>query len=116
MKELHNNPNSKVYLPVFLDATCSGSGIQDLAALLKDFETGSKVNLIPQTNEDDVGDIYSDLVKPINEAINKYAQEHIEYEKLKDVKLERKHIKTPIMTKTYNVLTVGIAIPITIKK
>jgi DNA-directed RNA polymerase, mitochondrial len=107
MKELHENPNNKVYLPVFQDATCSG--IQHLAALLKDFETGSKVNLIPQTIDDNVGDIYSDLIIPINEAINKHGVNHIEYEKFKDIKLERKHIKTPIMTKTYNVLTVGIA-------
>jgi len=46
MKELDKNPDYLVKLPVFLDATCSG--IQHFAALLQDFELGSKVNLIPQ--------------------------------------------------------------------
>jgi DNA-directed RNA polymerase len=34
LAKIDKDPNYKVYIPVFLDATCSG--IQHLAALLKD--------------------------------------------------------------------------------
>nr|QWO71400.1 RNA polymerase [Lyophyllum semitale] len=107
MKELHTNPKNLVYIPVYLDATCSG--IQHLAAMLKDLETGSKVNLIPQKISDSVGDIYSDLIGPINEAINKYGRENKGFEIFKTIELNRSHIKQPIMTKVYNVSVVGIA-------
>jgi len=44
-----------------------------------------------------VGDIYSDLLDPINKAINNFGLKNIEYDKFKDIKLERKHIKVPII-------------------
>jgi len=56
LRELDKDPNYKVHMPIFLDATCSG--IQHIAALIKDFESGKKVNLIPQKKSDTVGDIY----------------------------------------------------------
>lgn len=49
IKELQNNPNYAVKIPVFLDATCSG--IQHLAALIKDCELAKEVNLIPPVGE-----------------------------------------------------------------
>jgi hypothetical protein len=106
MRELYNNPNANVNLPVFLDATCSG--IQHLSALLLDFETGKKVNLTPQTNNDNVQDLYADLVGPINKAINKYGENNKEYHKFVDIKLGRDHLKPPIMTKVYNVTLIGV--------
>jgi len=48
LKNFHDDPNYKVNLPVFLDAT--GSGIKHLATLLLDKELAKKVNLTPQTN------------------------------------------------------------------
>jgi DNA-directed RNA polymerase len=45
LKELHNNPNVLIRMPIYLDATCSG--IQHLAALLQDLELGTHVNLVP---------------------------------------------------------------------
>lgn len=107
MRDLYNNPKANVYLPVFLDATCSG--IQHLAALLHDFETGKKVNLVPQTNNDKVQDLYAELVEPINKAINKYGIINKEYHKFSKIKLSRDLLKTPIMTKVYNVTVIGIA-------
>lgn len=107
MKEIHNNPNSKVHMPIFLDATCSG--IQHLAALIQDYDSGMKVNLIPQTINDKVGDIYSDLIDPINKAINLHGENNLEYSEFKKIKLNRKHLKLPIMTKVYNVTVIGIA-------
>ena len=101
--------NYTVHLPIFLDATCSG--IQHLAGMLKDYETGSKVNMISQTESDSVGDIYSYLIDPINKAVNKYGLKNIENEDrvFKDIKLKRNDVKEPTMTKNYNVSVVGIA-------
>lgn len=107
MREIHNNPGAVIKTPVFLDATCSG--IQHLAGLMKDLELGVNTNLLPQTEDDIPEDIYSYLLNIINEAINNYGKEHIEYNILTFVKLERKHIKAPIMTKVYNVTKYGIS-------
>jgi len=70
LKELDNNPKFKVHMPIFLFATCSG--IQHLAALIKDLKSAVKVNLTPQSDKDEVGDIYSYLIDPINKAINSF--------------------------------------------
>lgn len=107
MRELEKDKNALIYTPIFLDATCSG--IQHLAGLLKDQEVGERVNLISQDDNEDVADIYSDLIKPINEAINQYGESHKDCESFKYIELKREHIKTPIMTKNYNVSTIGIA-------
>ena len=107
IKKLHEDPNYIVRLPVFLDATCSG--IQHLAALIKDYELGSRVNLIPSSESDSVGDIYSDMLDPINEEINKYGKEKLgDFLKFKDIVLTRQIIKQSIMTKVYNVTNYGI--------
>lgn len=74
---------------------------------MRDLELGSKVNLIPQT--DIVGDIYSNIMEPLNKAINRFGLNNIEYASLSLVKFNRKIIKTSIMTKVYNVTNYGIA-------
>ena len=61
---LHFNPEKVIKIPIFLDATCSG--IQHFAALLQDLELGSHVNLMPYSEKDKPGDIYYELVEPIN--------------------------------------------------
>jgi len=66
MRELDKDHKYKVHMPIFLDATCSG--IQHKAALIKDFESG-KSKIDPTKKSDTVGDIYSDLLEPINKAI-----------------------------------------------
>lgn len=109
MRELHSNPNTIIKTPVFLDATCSG--IQHLAWLLQDLELGTHVNLVPYNEKETPGDIYSEIVDPINKAINKIGEENLEYASLSEVKFTRKIkiLKQSIMTKVYNVTTVGIA-------
>jgi DNA-directed RNA polymerase len=107
LRQLFKNPKIKIHIPIFLDATCSG--IQHLAALIQDYELGSRVNLIPQSDNEDVGDIYSDLIKPINTAINKFGKNNSEYIDLQEVKLDRSILKQSIMTKVYNVTYYGIA-------
>jgi DNA-directed RNA polymerase len=76
------------------NAICSG--IQHLAALLSDFNLGLNVNLVPSEN---IADIYTSLLEPINNNINKFGQENIEFNNLSEIKLTRKNIKLPIMTK-----------------
>lgn len=107
LRDLHFNPKTKVHIPVFLDATCSG--IQHLSALINDLESGMKVNLIPQTKNEKVGDIYSDFILPVNQALHNYGELNEEYSEFKKIKLTRKHLKLPIMTKVYNVSLIGIA-------
>ena len=107
MREIHNNPNHIIKTPVFLDATCSG--IQHLAGLMKDVELGINTNLLPQKEDDFPEDIYNYLLNVINTQVNKYGKENIKYELLAHVKLSRKHIKAPVMTKVYNVTKYGMS-------
>ena len=106
IKELQNNPNYAVKIPVFLDATCSG--IQHLAALIKDCELAKEVNLIPPLAElggekTSPADIYETLRTPINEKIRRLGREDPTFSNLEYVELSRSDVKQPIMTKTYNV-------------
>ncbi len=110
MRELHKNSQYLVKLPVFLDATCSG--IQHLASLIQDVELASKVNLIVKSPKLGIkigpADIYNELRKPINEEIRQTGRENPAYINLAELDLDRKTVKTPIMTRTYNVTRTGI--------
>ncbi len=106
MRELDKNPKALVHTPIFLDATCSG--IQHLAGLMQDHELGTRVNLISQTDESKVEDLYQSLVDPINKALNEYGESHIEYVELSTLKLDRSILKLSIMTKVYNITIFGI--------
>jgi DNA-directed RNA polymerase len=106
MKELNKNPKNLVKLPIFLDATCSG--IQHLAAIMRDLQLASEVNLIPQDDNTKVGDIYNTLRNPINDLIRKEGRENAIFSNLKYIELERNDVKTPLMTTTYSVTQMGI--------
>lgn len=105
-KQLEINPKTNVRMPVFLDATCSG--IQHLAALIKDTELSELVNLNSSDITTEPKDIYQSLVEPINDKIRQLGKESVHFSNLADVCLSRKHVKAPIMTKTYNVTVRGI--------
>jgi DNA-directed RNA polymerase len=106
MKELHNNKNSKIHLPIFLDATVNG--MQHISALLQDLELGSEVNLVSFDEKMEPKDLYTKLLEPINQAINDYGKNNENYYNLRYVKFTRKIVKQSIMTKVYNVLIYGI--------
>ena len=91
---------------MFLDATCSG--IQHLSALMEDYDLGSQVNLIPQLDTDDVSDIYSYILNPINKEINEFGLNNPEFSHFSRLKFSRKDVKLSIMTKVYNVSIFGI--------
>jgi DNA-directed RNA polymerase, mitochondrial len=106
IRELKKNPNYLVKLPVWLDATCSG--IQHLAAIMRDFQLASEVNLIPQKDDEGVADIYNTLRIEINERIRAEGRDNYVFSNLEKVDLQRSDVKTPIMTKSYNVTLLGI--------
>ena len=106
MRELDKNPQHPVKLPVFLDATCSG--IQHLAGLMRDTYLAEEVNLIQKEGSDVPADIYEALRIPINEEIRRIGREVELYSNLEYVNLTRNNIKTPIMTRTYNVTRYGV--------
>lgn len=107
MRELHRKPDAIIRTPVFLDATCSG--IQHFAAMIRDLELGTNVNLLKSSQFDSPNDIYVYLAKPINDAINKYGEENIDHAVLSLTEFDRDILKLVIMTKTYNVSVFGIA-------
>nr|YP_009493060.1 DNA-dependent RNA polymerase [Ganoderma tsugae]AWJ63855.1 DNA-dependent RNA polymerase [Ganoderma tsugae] len=106
MRELEKDPSYKVKIPVFFDCTCSG--IQHLAGLMKDESLGQEVNLTPQSEQDNVSDIYQKLAIPINNEIRRIGLENPKYTNLLEVDLPRNILKKPIITKTYNVTIEGI--------
>jgi DNA-directed RNA polymerase len=106
MKDLHNDPNTIIYTPIFLDATVNG--MQHISALLQDFELGTEVNLTSFDETMEPKDLYNKLLKPINNAINNYGLKNVNYYNLRYIEFNRKIIKQSIMTKVYNVLIYGI--------
>lgn len=107
MRKISLDRNCIVRTPVFLDATCSG--LQHLSAMLKDSQLGALVNLVYKTNDDEVSDIYKELVDPTNEAINSYGKDKTKnFKKLSSIKLDRSILKHSIMTQVYNVTINGI--------
>ena len=103
IRELEIDPTYNVKLPVFLDATCSG--IQHLAALMRDEDLAKEVNIVPTEVP---ADIYETLRGPINEEIRRIGLVDPIYSGLQFVNLSRKNVKQPIMTKTYNVTPYGV--------
>nr|QWO71381.1 RNA polymerase [Termitomyces sp. T50a] len=107
MKKLKEKPDLIVCFPIFIDATCSG--IQHIAAMIKDTDLGLNVNLTKQHEEDKVADIYNKLLKTINLAISLEGNDiNTKHPNLKHVELTRSDVKQPIMTKTYNVSLLGM--------
>ena len=109
-KKNKDNPDSIHYTPCFLDATCSG--IQHLAGMLLDYDLAYNVNLI---ENEEVNDVYSSLIDPINKAINNsWLQdgntEDETYKIFSEIKLSRKELKKLIMVKSYNVTLYGMTV------
>lgn len=107
MREIDRNPEYIVKMPVLLDATCSG--IQHFAGLLRDYELAYNVNLLESDSIIKPHDVYSILLKTINENIHKFGEENDRYSSFKQILLDRGLVKHPIMTKVYNVTNHGIS-------
>jgi len=101
----------KVYLPIWLDATCSG--IQHFATILKDVELAKSVNVISNSTSRDglnekVRDIYSEMIEPTYKKIKQFVDHNPSYFKLLNILITRKWIKPTIMTRVYNVTVKGV--------
>ena len=107
MRDLHYNPGTIIKTPVFLDATCSG--VQHLSAMMRDLELGQLVNLSKSNDTDKPADLYSEVVNPVNKALNSYGSTSTEHAVLSLLKFTRKEIKPIVMTKVYNISVYGIA-------
>jgi DNA-directed RNA polymerase len=76
---------------------------------LQDLELGIQVNLASYDKNKKPKDIYSEILEPVNNAINKFGEENeLEYGSLEFVKIIRKIMKIIAMTKVYNITNYGI--------
>ena len=66
------------------------------------------MNLVAQSSTDVVGDIYSFILDPVNNEINKFGKENPEFNHFTRLQLERGDVKHPTMTKLYNVTIYGM--------
>ena len=103
---MHYNPGTIIKTPVFLDATCSG--VQHLSAMMRDLELGQLVNLSKNNDTDKPADLYSEVVNPVNKALNSYGSTSTEHAVLSLLKFTCKEIKPIVMTKVYNISVYGI--------
>lgn len=76
--------------------------------MIRDTDLAIEVNLISKNLDIGPADIYETLKEPINEKIRRVGREEVGYFNLQHVNLTIKNVKTPIMTKTYNVSQRGI--------
>lgn len=106
LREYNFNPNFVIKNPIFLDATCSG--IQHVAALIRDFELASLTNLNISNDNDSPKDFYTDVINKVNKEINDFGKNNLEYSNLRDVALNRRIAKQSIMTVVYNVSVYGM--------
>jgi len=105
--EFNKNPKFISRLPILLDATCNG--IQHLSAIANDINLAEKVNILASNDENKPNDIYSDLIEPIKNTIQKMeGDERVKHFNLTKLNINRALIKRGIMTITYGVTVKGI--------
>lgn len=107
MKKYREDKNCIVNFPIYIDATCSG--IQHVGAMIEDLDLAKSVNLIFDKKNDEVQDIYTSLLEPINKEIKRVGLTDENYPNLRFIVLTREESKPGIMTKTYNVTLKGMA-------
>lgn len=89
-------------LPISMDGSCNG--LQHYAALGRDVDGGTQVNLVPNSRPQDV---YSGVAMLVNEKIDKLAAEGDEIGLLLKGKISRKVVKQTVMTSVYGVTLIG---------
>src|SRR5262245_5720448 len=104
-------PEFKTSLPICLDASCSG--IQHLAMMMRDEDAGRHVNLLPSGKVEDIyqgaADIYQRAVETVEAQLKSAAEEDVEARWWLKRGVDRKLIKSPIMTFVYRVSVNGMA-------
>lgn len=89
-------------LPISMDGSCNG--LQHYAALGRDVEGGTQVNLVPNDRPQDV---YSGIAALVQDKVEAMAAEGDEYGVLLKGKVSRKVVKQTVMTSVYGVTQVG---------
>ncbi|KAL1495938.1 hypothetical protein AB1Y20_014580 [Prymnesium parvum] len=104
------SPSPELYrsnFPVHQDGSCNG--LQHYAALGRDLQGGSQVNLVPSTQPQDV---YSEVMRSVIQKVEADASSH-ENEKIRTMaqllqgKITRKVVKQTVMTSVYGVTLKG---------
>lgn len=89
-------------LPVSMDGSCNG--LQHYAALGRDIEGGTQVNLVPN---DSPQDVYTGIAELVSAKVDKMAEEGDKFGMLMKGKVSRKVVKQTVMTSVYGVTPVG---------
>lgn len=89
-------------LPISMDGSCNG--LQHYAALGRDVEGGTQVNLVPNSRPQDV---YSGIADLVRQKIRAMADEGDEVAQLLRDKVSRKVVKQTVMTSVYGVTLIG---------
>ena len=93
-------------LPIYLDATCNG--LQHLSAMIKDYELGSKVNLLASSVDDKPSDLYSLMIDPIKTGIEELVAKNTDFSRLLNLNINRSLVKRSLMTISYGVTKKGV--------
>lgn len=89
-------------LPVTMDGSCNG--LQHYAALGRDVEGGTQVNLVPNERPQDV---YTGIAKLVSNKVDELAEQGDEFGLLLKGKVNRKVVKQTVMTSVYGVTRIG---------
>lgn len=90
-------------LPIAMDGSCNG--IQNFSAMLRDYEGGCAVNLVPQELPQD---IYARVAEVVSQKVAQDAAEGNEQALLWLGKVDRKIVKRPVMTLPYGATRYGM--------
>jgi DNA-directed RNA polymerase len=100
--EAQNDPDFVTHLPIFLDGTANG--VQHLACLSRDEESGRLVNLMDLDERNDIYDVIAkNVIKRLEDAGDKRAEWWLSGERL-----TRRMFKDPVMTFSYGVTDHGV--------
>lgn len=89
-------------LPISMDGSCNG--LQHYAALGRDVEGGTQVNLVPSDRPQDV---YTGIAKLVGDKVDHLAAQGDEFGLLMRGKVSRKVVKQTVMTSVYGVTPIG---------
>lgn len=89
-------------IPISMDGSCNG--LQHYAALGRDVEGGTQVNLVPNDRPQDV---YTGIAKLVSQKVEKMAEEGDPLGVLLEGKVSRKVVKQTVMTSVYGVTPIG---------
>jgi DNA-directed RNA polymerase len=104
LSKVWEDPEYICHLPISFDGSCSG--LQHLSAMTRDLETGTRVNLVPQSKPQDIYQLVADTVA------TKVSEDKDNSEvaaKVHNYGISRKLVKRNVMTYAYSSNRFGMA-------